>query len=148
MMMFHQQSPHDYPLPATEALALSLRCLDARESGKTTDNTRNKNVLAPSHHHHARFYDSRLAESCDFGSSPMIGVQLPPNFALEEISKATRLIEDSLDFPVVQWAFEDRAYYVRNMTTHSSLAKRRRSRGLVRSMSSSDLSEMIESHDD
>lgn len=83
-----------------------------------------------------------LSQSCEVpsqDSKPRLG------FDMGDLSAATELVdcENSFDFPRIQWVF-DKKLGAGNVTTHSSLAKRRKSRGLVRSMSSSDLSEMLE----
>ena len=130
-MMLQQQSAQPFQSPATEALSFSLQCCEARRTAKMElGNDSNEDTIFS------------LSQSCSVptqDSKPRLG------FDMRDLSVATELVdcEDSFDFPRIQWVFDEKLGEG-NVTTHSSLAKRRQSRGLVRSMSSSDLSEMFE----
>jgi len=142
MIMFDQEPPSSLHLPATAALSFSLQSSESNKIGKM--DTRNIMMMSPSHDQTI----FSLAESYDVCSTLTVELKPPHTFELDGISKSTKCIEYSLDFPLIQWDFEEKTDVRNLLTTHSSLAKRRKCRGLVRSMSSSDLSVLIETPDD
>ena len=130
-MMLHQQSAQPFQSPATDALLFSMQCCEDQRNGKMEmGSDTNEDTI---------FSLSQACSAPTQDSKPRLG------FDLGDLSAATELVacEDSFDFPRLQWVF-DKKLCGGNVTTHASLAKRRKCRGLVRSMSSSDLSEMFE----
>jgi hypothetical protein len=142
MMMFHSQLPELHHFPATEAL-YSVLFLDHDDEKQAICK-----VLDPTTRNTRKIFP--LSSVCSSSAGAAARVKRPRSFDISDIKEAALNIERSLEFPLINWSFEeekhhDSAVYDGKWWMHSpsSAAKRRKCRGVVRSISTCDLSEMF-----
>lgn len=143
-MIFPPELPDFHHFPATEALSSVFPGHNEKKNNKWCKHVDD----SPGTEASRRIKIFPLSPLSPTTTRAVTGVERPGSFDMSDIAEATQRIQIATEFPMIRWSFEEKNASKPGADgtwswMHSPSAKRRKCRGVVRSISSCDLFEML-----